>query len=798
MKLTSHRPEAGPLLPLRSRVPLGIAVAVLTLLGFVGNFLALPITFSVDFLFGSIFTLLVAVLAGPRVGVLAALLASSPTWVLWNHPYAIVIFTAEALWVGLAFRRGFTSILLAASSFWLCLGIPLVVVFYGGLLHLDYSGTTLIILKQTLNGIFNALVADVLLTLLPLSRWLGESDRPRLVSFTNVLFQLAVLLLMLPTLILIRVANAREAALAIETLASTLRSQTRQNDEALGRWIAEQVRTARAVAELGAAYPMVPSARLQEEIARFRQVSPDLHNLFLVNAQGRTVAFDPPLNDRGESTLGVDFSSRDYFHATRLRKSPVVSDVFMGRAAALQPIFTISAPIQGLAGFGGIGGGAVNLEKLKTRLMYHEDPRLVTTILDSHGRILVSTQPERKSLELLTAPAGLRVQTVAPDVILNLPSKIKSRSVMEAWKTAYLSTRLPIQGTDWTLLTEYPMAPLRDRLYQSTIRNFALLGVCYLVALGLGAILSRLFAQAPAGLVAISRDLPARVESGQAISWPDSRLLEISQLIDNFRGMAEALARRIQEIHREEARNLDQERALIHQSRLAAMGEMVGNIAHQWRQPLSALAMLLGDMKDAQAAGELTEEHVQTSIKTGQALIQKMSLTISDFMNFSHPDKAASLFSLRQQTEDTLRLLLPSLQASPWVVEIEDGPEVWVLGHPNEFSQVILNLLGNARDAIEGSGIPGGRVRVSILADGDKALVRFSDNGGGIKAEPIERIFEPYFSGKPGGTGLGLYMSRMILEQSLKGTLEARNIPGGAEFLITLPLRETSHALQPS
>ena len=123
---------------------------------------------------------------------------------------------------------------------------------------------------------------------------------------------------------------------------------------------------------------------------------------------------------------------------------------------------------------------------------------------------------------------------------------------------------------------------------------------------------------------------------------------------------------------------------------------------------------------------------------------------------------------------------------------------MWVLGHPNEFSQVILNLLGNARDAIEGSGIPGGRVRVSILADGDKALVRFSDNGGGIKAEPIERIFEPYFSGKPGGTGLGLYMSRMILEQSLKGTLEARNIPGGAEFLITLPLRETSHALQPS
>jgi len=774
------------------------ALVLLTALGVLGNLAHLSITFSVDFIFGSVFTLLVAVLAGPRAGLMAALAASSYTWILWNHPYAIVIFTAETLWVGLAFRRGSTSILLATTAYWLCLGIPLVVLFYGGVLHQDLAGATLIVLKQTLNGIFNALVADLLLALLPLHRWLAGEREPRPMPFSHLLFHQTVVLLMLPTLVLVRLSNQREEARTFETLATTLRSQARQNDAALGRWVADHVRTARAIADLGVAYPMAPSARLQEQLARFRQTAPDLHNVYLINAQGKSVGFDPPVNERGASTLGVDFSDRAYFRRVHQTRDPVISDVFLGRAGALQPIFTISAPVQGPGVFAGIGGGAVNLEKLKTRLLYHEDLRLGTTILDSGGRVLVSTVPGRKSLEPLPTPPGLRVQPVAPEVFLNLPGNTRNKSSMEAWKTAYLSTRLPITGTDWTLLAEYPTAPLRDYFYHATIRNLAWIGVWYLVALGLGAVMARLISQTPARLVALSKDLPARVEAGEPIVWPKSRFQEISQLIDNFRGVTEALAARIRTIHQEEARNRDQERALIGQSRLAAMGELIGNIAHQWRQPLNALSMLLGDLKDAQRAGELTEGYLETALGTGRDLIQGMSSTISHFMDFARADRAPSLFSLRQRTLETLRFALPALQDKAITLEMEDGPDVWVQGQTNEFSQVLVNLLRNAQDAFEARGTRDARIGIRIFAEGDRAHLRFTDNGGGIAMEPIERIFEPYLSGKPGGTGLGLYMSRKLLEQRMQGSISARNTTDGAEFIITLPLREPAHAPDPS
>jgi PAS domain S-box-containing protein len=242
-------------------------------------------------------------------------------------------------------------------------------------------------------------------------------------------------------------------------------------------------------------------------------------------------------------------------------------------------------------------------------------------------------------------------------------------------------------------------------------------------------------------------------------------------------------------------RRLDHERALVHQSRQAAMGEMVGNIAHQWRQPLNALAMVLGGLKDAHRYGELTEARLDTSLAQGQELIQKMSSTITDFMDFFRPGKAPCRFSLAQQCRDAVQLVLPSLRHHGIAVAIEGADVVLVQGHPNECSQVLLNLLANARDAILSCAGIQGSIRIEIARAGDRARLRFQDNGGGIGTEPIERVFEPYFTDKPQGTGLGLYMSRMIVEQSLGGTIEARNVDGGAEFTILLPLAEAGHVV---
>jgi PAS domain S-box-containing protein len=288
-------------------------------------------------------------------------------------------------------------------------------------------------------------------------------------------------------------------------------------------------------------------------------------------------------------------------------------------------------------------------------------------------------------------------------------------------------------------------------------------------------------------LALVQRDAAGRPLRMIGTNWD---VTELKQAEEALRHLNQSLQLRVAE---EVARRMEHERLLVHQSRLAAMGEMIGNIAHQWRQPLNALAMTLGNIKDARQYGQLTDDYLEASIRQGNAHIQRMSSTITDFMDYFRPEKAPRMFPLREQIRSALKLAATSLDRHGVSVEVANGPEVIAWGHPNEFSQVLMNLLANASDAIQSSGAPSGTIRFDLAAEGNLVRLRVSDDGGGIRTEPIDRIFEPYFTDKPTGTGLGLYMSRMLLEQGMQGTLAARNIPGGAEFTITLPLAEQDH-----
>lgn len=243
-----------------------------------------------------------------------------------------------------------------------------------------------------------------------------------------------------------------------------------------------------------------------------------------------------------------------------------------------------------------------------------------------------------------------------------------------------------------------------------------------------------------------------------------------------------------QRVHEEVEKNLEQERLLIQQSRMAAMGEMIGNIAHQWRQPLNSLGILLANLKDAFEYGDLTKEQVNGLLATGNRLIQRMSTTIDDFRNFFRPNKEKTLFSLKGKLTEVMQILGASLANRSIRLE-EDIPEdVQALGHGNEFAQVLLNVLNNAKEAIVLARHSQGLIRVSIRREGNTAVLRVVDNGGGIPADIMPRIFEPYFTTKEKGTGIGLYMSRLILDH-MEGSIEAGNVEGGAEFVLRIPLR---------
>ncbi|WP_224982475.1 PAS domain S-box protein [Geomonas agri] len=237
-----------------------------------------------------------------------------------------------------------------------------------------------------------------------------------------------------------------------------------------------------------------------------------------------------------------------------------------------------------------------------------------------------------------------------------------------------------------------------------------------------------------------------------------------------------------------ELRQKDQ--VLISQGRQAAMGEMIGNIAHQWRQPLNALAMVVSNLQFAQRDGTLTPDYLDTEAATAQRLIQKMSTTINDFRDFFSPDKEKVPFSALQQIEQAVQLVEAAFKNSNISIILDAGNDCTLYGLPNEYSQVLLNLLTNARESIAGAGVRHGGITISIEEQGGMGVVRVRDNGSGIPAEVQDKIFEPYFSTKSMGTGIGLYMSKMIIEKNMSGSLTAGNVEGGAEFAIKTPLAE--------
>ncbi|MBF0466117.1 MAG: HAMP domain-containing protein [Nitrospirae bacterium] len=274
----------------------------------------------------------------------------------------------------------------------------------------------------------------------------------------------------------------------------------------------------------------------------------------------------------------------------------------------------------------------------------------------------------------------------------------------------------------------------------------------------------------------------------------NAELIERKRIEDELRfntALLEDLNRTLEErVIEEAAKRTEQEKMLIQQSRLAAMGEMIGNIAHQWRQPINVISLILYKLSRAYSDNALTQEIMSTSVAKAQKLIEGMSTTIDDFRNFFKPDKVRENFYLAASVQNTVSLFDASFKNSDISVHLDVKDNGLVNGYPNEFSQALLNLFSNSKDVIIEKSIHPGLVSIQVGVNDSKAFLKFSDNGGGIPENTIDRIFEPYFTTKEQGkgTGVGLYMSKMIIENNMNGKLTVHNVDDGAEFLIELPL----------
>ncbi len=229
------------------------------------------------------------------------------------------------------------------------------------------------------------------------------------------------------------------------------------------------------------------------------------------------------------------------------------------------------------------------------------------------------------------------------------------------------------------------------------------------------------------------------------------------------------------------------DRTMLRQSRLARMGEMLNMIAHQWRQPLSQLAGIMMEVETTIAFKKANDKFLLGATNDATKIIQFMSLTIEDFKNFFKPEKNKENFYVSKACKEAIGLIKESLINQHIVLNVEIIQDKQIKGYQREYSQVILNLLVNAKDALIMNHVKNANIILNIDIKDNISIVQVKDNAGGINKDHIESIFDPYFSTKKSqGTGLGLYMSKMIIETNMQGKLSVLNDEKGAVFTISI------------
>jgi len=242
-----------------------------------------------------------------------------------------------------------------------------------------------------------------------------------------------------------------------------------------------------------------------------------------------------------------------------------------------------------------------------------------------------------------------------------------------------------------------------------------------------------------------------------------------------------------QRVREEVEKNREKDTALFQQSRFASMGEMIGNIAHQWRQPLNRINLNLSVISEITNENNFDKNVIDDKIKSAKKNISYMSETIEDFINFFNPDKKKTDFLIINTVRRSLKLL--ESRFCDIKVEIPENRDITIQGFENEFLQVLLVILNNAVDNFDLSESIDKKITIFLVEETDNIKLLIRDNGGGIKPEHINKVFEPYFTTKfkNEGAGIGLYMAKMIIEKSMNGKLSVFSKNRNTTFTIALP-----------
>ena len=765
----------------------------LTAFAYAGNVAQLPLFYGVEFLFGSVMLLTVLHYYGWLPALLSAAVASTYTLILWGHGYLFVVLTLEILVVGLLYRRYSHNLMLLDTVFWLLIGIPLTFVAHSTMLGIGGQTAFVLTLNRAINGILNALIAAVLVSIVQYyAPRLEPTDSRPAFDFAQVIVLIVVAFVLVPAIVILVVSAREEMARAREEIEARLSITAVSTRQAVNAWIGDKVQTLHSLAAFVQPDDSRQMGLLRAEMSLLRMSSPDFDALAVIDPIGRVVVGEPMSTARAILS-GAPLAQWPYFTQVLTGMNGVASNALVKPSGdghmVLLGVSIVQRDVLAGAVVGVLDVG--RLHDMLDRLTSNWD--ITATVVDGNGIALVSTNdriaPYSRVDDLLPAAS----ERIGPNLYLRLPESAAQRPAQRRWYDAeFMTNDRTGQYSAWSIVLGAPTAPYEAAMtarYQSTLLLIILIITATIL---LSAVLSRRMLASLSKLTVVAENLSDKVTGQEDLDWPTSSINEIDTLIRCFRVTSEHLEESFQRVH-----EANQQLLIAKQEAEAASNtktQFLANVSHDLRTPLNGILGYAQILSHDTSLDDRTKEAIAIIEKSGNHLLN----LINDILDISRIEAqrltlSHASFQLRPFLEDIADIVRLQAQRKglDLVVEFDDSLPQSIAGDEKRIRQIALNLLTNAVKFTEE-----GTIWFRVDYESGMLGVEVQDTGIGIPADQIDEVFTPFRQltkhvQSEEGTGLGLAIVQRLAD-AMGGTVAASSELGrGSLFRVTLAVAES-------
>lgn len=822
---------------------------ILLLAGIVGNYWRWTLFFDIDFLFGSIAVWIVVCLYGIGWGTLAGFLSGLCTYFLWKHPYTAITFTLEAVFVGWLFHRqqqpqvrqshSQNNIVLLDFLFWLVIGMPLVWFFYAILLRVEHTQALIILMKQPVNGIFNALIASLLLTHVPIYRWVKRPPAINSLSLGQTLFNLLFAFVSVPTLLLLILGSHQVVDDIKRTVSLDLNNSARYLSVEVRGWYDRRFNAISQLADL-AQINDLKSESFQQNARFISKVFPDLQHIHILDSDGKTVLDI----HSGDIETPYSFNRADDFQ--RIQRSPqaFLSPVLTDQHST-SPTVLMGVPILNDSKLVGAIFAEINLKGITDLLVSNVEEELLNiTIVDQQQTIAASTNIESIGYQKFDWRENGTVTEMGNQNYHWLPMG-GSRLVMVKWQNSLFVKELEIRDDiPWTLIIQIAATPHVQQIEKVHTRNMAILLLISGIALILANLVSRQVVRPLKQLAQVTTNLPDKLLlEREPIAWIHSHVTELSLLIRNFRMMAMSLQQKFREIRQvnefledrvqertqalqqtntelaaeiAERQKVEADRDHLIESlqvseaqirqlnieleervmRRTAQLEMANrelesfsySVSHDLRAPLRAIDGFTQMLQEDYSHNFDAEANRYLKVVRDNA--KRMGVLIDDLLNLARLNRK----ELSRQTifpTALINKLINELRPT-WIGRQIEFAIADLPPHQADLSlitQVWINLLSNAIKYT--SKVEQARIEVGYIAHDAETVYFIRDNGAGFEMQYATKLFgvfqRMHLNNEFEGNGIGLAIAQRIIHRHDGKIWAEAAINQGATFYFTIP-----------